>query len=154
MNINTPLKTLPLLAVLAVGLVLSPTLSMAGNGDRGHHKEKYSHDIGKSHSKGHNKVQHRSNKHSVKTHGKSHKDNHSHRSERHYSKGHGHYNKHAYYKRGHHKHGYDHHKHYRGHSHTHYIVNDHYYSDGLFDLDNLRFMIGLHTNNLDITFRD
>jgi hypothetical protein len=33
-------------------------------------------------------------------------------------------------------------------------VNDHYYSDYSYGLDPLRFMIGLHTNNFDIIFRD
>lgn len=149
MNIITTLKTLPLLAVVTVGLVLSPTLSMAGNGDHGQHKAKYSHDAGKSHSKNHNKGKYRGNKHSYKTHGQSHKGKHSRRSERHSSKGHGHHRKHDYYKRGHNDH-YDH----RGHSHTNYIVNDHYYPDNIIGLDHLRFMIGLHNDILDITFRN
>lgn len=139
MNIFTTLKTLPLLAVLTVGLILSPTLSMAGNGEHGQHKAKYSQNAGKSHSKSHNKGNYRSNKHSYKTHGKRYKGNHSHRSERHHRK-------HDYYKRGH----YDH----RGHRHTNYIVKDHYYPEHFIGLDHLRFMIGLHTDILDITLHD
>ena len=145
----TSLKTLPLISVLAIGLVLSPTLSMADNGDRGRHKTQYS-DSGQSHSKGHKRSNKHSNKAHYKSHGKSHKENYRHSSKHHYTKGRGHHNAHANYKRGFN----NHHDHHRGDHHTSYVVNDHHYSDYSYGLDPLRFMIGLHTNNFDIIFRD
>lgn len=150
----TSLKTLPLISALAIGLVLSPTLSMADNGDRGRHKTQYSHDGGQSHSKGHKGSNTQSNKRHYKSHGKSHKSNHGHSSKHHYAKGHGHHNDHAHYKRGINKYRYDHQNSHRGHHHTSYVVNDQHYSDYSYGLDHLGFMIGLHTNNVDIIFRD
>lgn len=150
----TSLKTLPLISALAIGLVLSPTLSMADNGDRGRHKTQYSHDGGQSHSKGHKGSKTQSNKRHYKSHGKSHKSNHGHSSKHHYAKGHGHHNDHAHYKRGINKYRYDHQNSHRGHHHTSYVVNDQHYSDYSYGLDHLGFMIGLHTNNVDIIFRD
>ena len=145
---NTPLNTLPLLAVLAVTLFLSPGLSLADNANSGHHKEKHAHDGGKSSRKGHVVGHHRSNQHRYKTHGKSHKDkdNYSYRPELHYSNGH--HNKHVFYKRGHHN--YVH----RTYSHINYVVNDHDSNDHFNALDQLRFMIGLHSDNLDIILHD
>ena len=140
---KTTLKSLPLLTLLAAGLVLSPTMVMAGHGDRSHSKGQYSHDGGQSHSKGHKRSNTHSNKHHYKSHGKSHN-----------TKGHGHYNDHGHYKRGFNNHRYDHHDHHRGHHNTTYVVNDHYYNDYSYGMDSLRFMIGLHTNNFDIIFRD
>ena len=148
----TSLKTLPLIGVLAIGLVLSPTLSMADNGDRGRHKTQYSHDGGQSHSKGHKRSNTHSNKAHYKSHGKSHKGNYGHSSKHHYTKGHGHHNNHGHYKRGFKNLRHDHQNSHRAH-HTTYVVNDHHYSD-YYGLDPLRFMIGLHTNNFDIIFRD
>lgn len=150
MKINTPLNTLPLLAVLAVTLFLSPALSLADNGNSGHHKEKHSHHGGKSGRKSYNMGQHRSNQHSYKTHGKSHKNNHSYRPELHYSNGHGrgHHNKRVFYKRGHQNHVH------RGYSHINYAVNNHDYNDHFYALDPLRFMIGIHSDNLDIILHD
>ncbi len=150
----TSLKTLPLIGVLAIGLVLSPTLSMADNGDRGRHKTQYSHDGGQSHSKGHKRSNKHSNKAHYKSHGKSHKGDYGHSSKHRYTKGHGHYNDHANYKRGFNNHRYDHHDNHRGHHHTTYVVNDHHYSDYSYGLDHPGLMIGLHTNNFDIIFRD
>ena len=150
---KTTLKSLPLLTLLAAGLFLSPTMAMAGHGDRSHSKGQYSHDGGQSHSKGQKRSNTYSNKRHYKSHGKSHKENYGHSSKHHYTKERGHYNDHGHYKRGFNNHRYDHHDHHRGH-HTTYVVNDHYYNDYSYGLDSLRFMIGLHTNNLDIIFRD
>ena len=148
---KTTLKNLPLLTILAAGLVLSPTITMAGYGDRNHVKEKYSHDDRQSHSKGHKRSNKHSNKHYYKSHGKSHKGKHGYSSKHRYNKGYGHHNEHTYYKRDHHNRRHDRH---RVHNHASYIVNDHHYSDSFYALDPLRFMIGLHTDNFDITFRD
>jgi hypothetical protein len=141
---NTTLKNLPLLALLTAGLVLSPTMVMAGHGDNSHSKAQYSQNDRQSHSKGHKY----NNKKHDKSHGKNHKGNYRISSKRHYSKGPGHYGD---YKRGHHNYRHDHHRHQH---HTTYIVNDHHYDDYSYRLDPLRFMIGLHTNNVDIIFRD
>jgi hypothetical protein len=142
-NKNT-LKNLPLLALLTAGLVLSPTMVMAGHGDNSHSKGQYSRNDRQSHSKGHKQ----NVKKHYKSHGKSHKGNYGISSKRHYSKGYGHSND---YKRGHYNYRHDHH---RDQHHTTYIVNDHHYDDYSYGLDPLRFMIGLHTNNVDIIFRD
>ena len=128
---KTALKNLPLISLLAAGLFLSPAMAMADKGDRGNFKRHDSHENRHSQSN--------SQKHSNKHHNK-----HS------YNKGYGHHNNQVHYKRDHHKHRYDKH---RSH-HTTYIVNDHHYSDYSYGLDPLRFMIGLHTNNFDIVFRD
>ena len=140
------LKTLPLIAALAIGLALWPTLSMADKGDRGGHKNKYSQDNRQSHSKGDKHRNSHSNKGHYKSRDNSHKSNHGYSSKHRYNKGHGHHNDHVYYKRKHHAGHRDH--------HTTYIVNDHHYSDYSYGLDPLRFMIGLHTDNVDIIFRD
>ncbi len=138
------LKNIPLLALLTAGLVLSPTMVMAGHGDNRHSKGQYSQNDRQSHSKGHKQ----NVKKHYKSHGKSHKGNYGISSKRHYSKGYGHSND---YKRGHHNYRHDYH---RDQHHTTYIVNDHHYDDYSYGLDPLRFMIGLHTNNVDIIFRD
>lgn len=150
----TSLKTLPLISVLAIGLVLSPTLSMADNGDRGRHKTQYSYDGGQAHSKGHKRSNKQSNKAHYKSHGKIHKENIGHSSKHHYPKEHGYHSDHGHYKRGFTNHRYGHQNNHRGRHHTNYVVNEHHYSDYSYGLDPLRFMIGLHTNNVDIIFRD
>jgi hypothetical protein len=141
------LKTLPLIAALAIGLALLPTLSMADNGDRGGHKKQYSHDDRQSHSKGHKSSNTHSNKGHYKSHDNSHKSKNRYSSKYRNKKGYGHDNSHAHYKPVYH----DRH---RAHHHTTYVVNDRHYSDYSYGLDPLRFMIGLHTNNVDIIFRD
>ncbi len=148
---KTTLKSLPLLTLLAAGLILSPAMAMAGHADRGHSKGQYSQDDRQSHSKGHKRSNKHTNKANYKSHGKSHKGNYGQNSKHHYTKGHGHYNDHAHYKRGVNNHRYDHH---RGNHHTSYVVNDNHYSDYPYGLDHLGLMIGLHTNNFDIIFRD
>ncbi len=147
---KTTLKSLPLLSLLAAGLILSPTMVTAGYGDRSHSKSQYSHDDAKSYSKGHKRSNKHSNKAHYKSQGKSHKGNYGHSSKHLYTKRQGHYNDRAHNKRGHHNYRHDHH---RDQHHTTYIVNDHHYDD-YYGLDNLRFMIGLHTNNFDIVFRE
>ena len=144
-SLKNTLKTLPIIGVLAMGLALAPATSMAGNGDRGHHKSGYSKSSGKHHDKGH----YRSGKHAYRKHDRGHKRNLGHHLDRHYSTRYG--NRHDKHYRGHsHGHHYDH----RGHATTHYVVNEYPYRDHYIGLDHLRFMIGLHTDNFDITFRD
>ena len=156
MNSKTILKKLPLLTVLAASLVLSPAIVMAGNGnsERGHFKEQYSKGDYRSHSSSrnhrgelrNNRHDKHSNKHAYRSYGKDHRGHNKHRSARHYDRGHSHQNSYSHYKRRHDGHRHDH--------HTTYVVNDHHYSDNFYGLDPLRFMIGLHTDNFDITFRD
>ena len=143
MNNKTILKSLPLLTIFTASLVLSPAIAIAAHGDHSYSKEKYSHDDRRSHSKSHNRSNKRGNKHNYRSNGKGHN---RHSSTHHDDKRHGHHNDHARYKHRHDDHRHDH--------HTTYVVNDHYYNDRLYGLYHLRFMIGLHTNNFDITFRD
>lgn len=146
MNNKTILKNLPLLTIFTASLVLSPAIAMAEHGDRSHSKDKYSHDDRRAQGKSHNRSEKYRNKHNYRSHGKKHKGNNRHSSSYRYDKGRGHHNDYAHYKRGHGNHRHDH--------HTTYVVNDNHYSGHLYGLDRLRFMIGLHTNNFDITFRD
>jgi len=153
-NVKTSLKTLPLLAVLAVGMSLSPSISIAGKGDHGKHKEKYSHNSGHKSGKAHHRDNHRVNKQAYRSHGNSHRNNRGHGSKDHHGSRHGHYKHHAYNKHDNHGRGYVYNHAHGGHGHTSYIVNDYYYREPYYVLDPLRFMIGLHTDNLDIIFSD
>ena len=146
MNNKTIFKNLPLLTIFTASLILTPAIAMADRGDRSHSKDKYSHDDRRSHNKSHNRNNKHSNKHKYRSQGKSQRGDNWHSSKYRYDNRHGHRNGHAHYKRGR-----DNHRHDRR---TTYVVNDHHYSDHLYGLDPLRFMIGLHTDNFDITFRD
>ena len=152
MNLSRTLKTLPLIGVLAMGLALTPAISMADDDNRGRHKDRYSHDAGKSHKKAH-KQGHRAHKKEWK------------REHRSYGKHHGHKytdkHKHGWKKRhgkhyGHkHSHRDTRHSHsHRGHRHEHVVVRDYGHHDHYLDFDDLRFVFGLHTDNVDIIFRD
>ena len=140
-------KTLPLIGLLALGLALLPATSIAGERDK--HDRHYSKKSAKHHDKGHYK----SKKHAYKKHGKRYKGKLGHGIDHHYSTRYPNRHSNAYYKGGHHKPKHDHHYDHRGYG-RHYVVNDYYPRNRFIDLDNLRFMIGLHTDNLDITFRD
>ena len=152
MNIIPSLKTLPLISAIAFGLALSPTLSMAADGNRGDHKMKYSHDRGQSHKNGHGR--HKTGKsqrnspvaHAVNKH-RQEKQGHKHRSNNHYDRA---YGNHMYHKHGNHGHNHA----YSDHNHTNYVYHDYGYRGQYVDLDNMRFMLGLHTGNFDIIFRD
>jgi len=139
----TSLKALPIIAALTVGFALTPITAMAGNGERGHHKSEYSRSSGKHHDKGH----YRRDKHANRSHG-------SHQSRsigRHYNKHRdNHYTGHHDYRR----YNYGHHYPRRGHNTTHYVVNDYGHRGHYSGFDQLRFMIGLHTDNVDISFHD
>ncbi len=146
MNNKITLKYLPL-TLLVTGLALAPTVTMADKGDSRHYKSQYSQADSRSHSK--------QRKHTGKQHQNSHRKNHRdhsrHNSKHQYNKWQSRRNDHAHNKHGNHNHRYNNH---RGHSHTTYVVNDRHYNDHLYGLNQLRFMIGLHTDNFDITFRD
>jgi hypothetical protein len=153
-NITNPklhLKAIPFIAMLALGMAFAPMSAMAGSGDRGHHKAEQSKNVGKHHNRGH----YRSEKHAYKeprhnSHRRNVDRNHKRKLNHEYGTRYGrHHNKHVrHYPR------YDHHYDHRGHGTTHYVINDYHHKDRYVDYDHLGFMIGLHTNNFDITFRD
>ena len=152
MNLSRILKTLPMIGVLAMGLALTPAISMADDDNRGRHKDRYSHDAGKSHKKAH-KQDHRAHKKEWKReHRRDHKK---------YKHGHGHKHvnnhKHGWKKHYGHKHRHNGHRHshsHRGHRHEHVVVRDYGHHDHYLYFDDLRFVFGLHTDNVDIIFRD
>lgn len=153
-SISKFFKFIPLIALLAAGLALTPVTSIAANGDRGHFKAEHSKKYSKHSNKGHS----RSNKqhYSQSKHG--HKNNIGHHLNRHSNK-HQNNRYNSHYKRKYYSHNKHHSKHHNNHLHrgyptTRYVVNNHDYRDHYLDFDHLRFMIGLHTNNFDLTFRD
>ncbi len=136
MNNKTLLKKLSLLGLLATSVVLAPGIALADRGDRGQSRESYSHDDRRSHS---NRNDHRS-------YGKRHQGYQRYGSAHNQNRGYGHHKNHAHY-----KHRYDDRRH---NDHTTYVINDGYYASDFYIRDPLRFMIGLHTNNIDIILRD
>lgn len=147
MNIITTFKTLPVIGALVLGLALAPNVALAEKGDRGNHKGQYSQDTGKTHNKARkNNKQHKvhvNDRHGHKNLRKGHNDKYY---SQHNSRKHNRHGSHAH--RDNHRHGYG------GHTHSHYVVNHHDHHDRYIDFDDLRFMIGLHTDNFDIILRD
>ncbi len=142
MNNKITLNKLPLLGLLITGLALSPGLALADKNDKAHNKGARSHSSAQSHIKQH--------KNNYKRQGKgSNRHNSSHN-----SKKHGHRNDHNHYPHAVNKHRQHDHGNHNGHRRTTYIVNDHHHSGHIYGLDRLRVMIGLHTDNFDIIFRD
>lgn len=151
----SPLKTLPLSAIIAIALALSPALSMADNGERGRYKSKHASDVGKSHNKGQSHHDKRSFKKPRKQHNVAHGyDRHGYDKHRRNKHGHKKQVNNYYYVKPY-SHSNHHHNHgYNGHTHTNYVVHDYGHDDHYLGLDNLRFMFGLHTGNFDIVIRD
>ena len=148
-------KAVTLIAMLALGMALSPMSAMAGNSDRGHHKTGYSNNAGKHHDRGN----YRSDKHSKRearhnSHRGSLDRNHKRKLNHGYGSRYGRHHNHDHKKHVKHYPRYDHHYDHRGHGTTHYVINDYHHRNRYVDYDHLGFMIGLHTNNFDITFRD
>lgn len=148
MNIRSTIKSLPVIGILALGLALSSNAAMADKGDRDGHKgnitQQFSHQADKSHNNtGKYTKRYKERRYNRNDHRKGHKD----RSRKYYSSHNGHkhksHNNHAH--RDNHRHGY------RGHSHSHNVVNHH---DHYVGFDDLRFMVGLHTDRFDIILRD
>jgi hypothetical protein len=140
------LTKLPLISVIAAALLLSPVISMADKADRGHHKGVHSVNVDKKHNKG----VFRADKHRYDKRGKHYKhrsDWHGHKPWAKHHAGH----KHGLYKRVYNKHRHND-GHHHGHNHVTYIDHDHYYDD--YGFDRLSFMLGLHSDNLDIIFHD
>lgn len=164
MKLLSTLKTLPVVSVLALGMALSPTLSIADNDKRGRDQAR-SHDSGKSYNKG----QMRSDKRDGRATRSYNKHDYKYRSTKRHGKRHGHgkhivnyKNKFGGHGHGHghkHKHGHSGHNHrHSDHSHTNVIVHDvgvydyarrHYLS-----LNDLGFTFGLHGSNFDFVIRD
>ena len=130
------LKTLPLAAVMAMGLSLTPAITLADDGDRGRHKE--------HHGQQKEKPRHYN-------HGHQHRDY-----DRHESRNHPKWKRHEL------KHvikhdirNRDHHEHYhRQPRDQRYIIVPDYGHQHYLGLNDLRFIFGLHTDNVDIIFRD
>ena len=148
MNIRYSMKNLPVVGLLALGLVLSSNPAMADKADRDGHKgyiaQQFSHQAAKSHNnRGKYTKQHKEHRYDRNDHRKGHKD----RSHKYYSS----HNSHKHKSHRNHAHR-DYHRHgYRGHSHSHNVVN---YHDHYVGFDDLRFMVGLHTDRFDIILRD
>jgi hypothetical protein len=142
-NTNFNLKRLSIAGAITAVMILSPAIAMADKGDRGHNREHNTVVAGQKHHKGNFRVKEPARK----VHGGSHKIRHTNWRKRH--DGH----RHKYYKHPHNRHAH-HGYHDNGHRHVNYVVHDHYYYDDGYDLDYLRFMIGLHSDNLDIILHD
>lgn len=143
MKTLSTLKTLPLIGLLAMGLALTPVVSMADDDNRGRGKDRVyqKYDGGKGHYRD-SARSHRRDKGAY---------NRGHGHKKGFARGHykGHKNVvNNYYSSGHKHHGHKHHGH--GHKHVdHVIVHDHYSS-----YDPFRLMLGLHLDNIDIIYRD
>ncbi len=141
MNIKTSLKILPAAGVLILGLLLVPVVSMADEDDRRHGDDAgeqraraYSKDRAEFHNRGIN--QRGYDKH-TRSYGRPYK----------YGKAYGHY-----------KHHYGRYRyHYEPRIRSHIVPAPRYLyetRERYLDLSDLRFMIGLHTNNFDIMIRE
>jgi len=140
MTILSTLKTLPLLAVLATGTGLAPTLATAGNHNAETHRAQQS--------------QHKANKHN-----RQHRERHAHTNHRSHHADHR--QKKRHFAKHHQPRRVVHSRHYREHKHVHnrycqHPVSYRYYSPQPHFLSHngLRLMLGLHTDNLDIVFHD
>ena len=123
-------------SALGTSLFLSPAISQADAEHRGSKNAHYSVKNSNHHDKG-RQIRHAADR-AMQHHGKYHQDN------RNVRKHHGH----GKYR---HDHGKYHHDH-NSYDHTHYVVKHDYYDH--YALDHLKFIIGLHTDNLDIILRD
>jgi hypothetical protein len=147
MKLLMTLKTLPLAGLLAVGLAVIPSVSMADKGgDRGH-QARTSHDGGKSFKgdkRGHND---RDQRFGLNT--KGHDKRGFYRGDRHeVGNAHGHDRRDYGHDRGH-AHNYS----YPVYNHTTTVVHDYGHRHYL-GLGDLSLLLGIHTDNVDIIFRD
>ena len=136
MNNKTLFKKLSLSALLATSIVLIPGIALADRGDHDHSRENYSNDDHRSYS---NRYDHRPS-------GKRHQGYERYGSVYNQSRGRSHHKKHL-----HNKHRYNGRRH---NNYTTYVVNDVYYASDFYFRNPLKFIIGLHTGNVDITLRD
>jgi hypothetical protein len=149
MNSIPKLKIIPLATVIALGLALSPSVTMAGDKqyDSNHkgQKSQYSHDAGKTRIKQPRIEKHVTRGDDRRGHGPVIKN--------HHIKPYIVHSKKVYYRDR--PYGHEHY----GHGRTEYIIVDHdhhaHYVDYEYvDFDDVRLQIGVHTGNFDIVFRD
>lgn len=147
MNLIPKLKIIPLVAIIALGLSMSPTLSLAG--DKEHGKDNGRRLNQQSHESGKPVIRHPRKEVTVAHGYDGHTSNYR---AKNYRKGTivkpG---RHVYYRDSIHRH--DHH----GHGRPKYVIVDHDCHDchdHYVDYDDVRFSIGVHTGNFDIVFRD
>jgi len=145
MNFIPKLKIIPLATVIALGLALSPAVTMAGEKDHKGQKSQYSHDAGKTRIKQPRIEQHVTRGGERRGHGPVIKN--------HHIKPYIMRSKKVYYRDR--PYGHEHY----GHGRTEYIIvdhdhHDHYVDYEYIDLDDVRLEIGVHTGNFDIVFRD
>ncbi len=160
MNMIASFKTWPLLAALVTGFTLAPTLSMAGNNNE---RDKHAQQRADQHNaqqrgqrNGHRNDQ-RNGRHPEQRHdqrheqrGDQHRPNVNHYNANRSHPGHGHHPGRDQYRDRHHPHI---NHHYDRHGHRHTIVHNSYRRP-IYVPAYPRLMIGLHSDNVDIIFRD
>lgn len=129
LHINRSVKKLVISAALTTALVAIPGVSMADKADHGNKHGTFTTINSKHHGDGH-RISNRDNL--------NHRDNGRHHQEP----------RHKHRDRHEHRYGHDR----DWHNHTHYVVNEYYYDDH--ELDRLWFMIGLHTDNVDVILHE
>jgi len=151
MNIIKNLKTLPLLGTLALSILITPGLSAASDKDRGRHNNQYSQYERHTNNHGQQR-QHR-------RHHNDHRQQHAHRGREHH--GHNHHYRapvarvfnHSSQRRHGHAHG-NRHTHRHGHNAHHTHTSRAYHPRHWLNMNNLRLMLGVHTDNFDLILRD
>ena len=137
MNIISTIKTLPLLGAFAIGLTMTPALSVADGNDRGRHNDRHT-----QQNVHYNQSQHRGN---IRNHSKQ-----------------GYQNLHGH-KRTNRRHGHKHQQivhNYNGYNRNRhqapYVQHSVQFSQPrhFLSLSKLGLMFGLHTDNVDIIYRD
>jgi len=152
MKIISTLKTLPVISVLVTGLVLSPGIAMADDSGRNKFKNSHSQSVDKHRNKNQHRRDIRSD-HAKKPHrnhrGGNHNYTHDRRLNQHNNHRHGH--KKHYAQPTHH--GHDRHQH-RHHSPVQGYAVHNSGRRHLLNLRDLRFILGIRTDNVDITLHD
>lgn len=162
MNMIARFRTWPLLAALVTGFTLAPTLSMAGNNNERDKHAQHSQHRGDQHhaqSRGHRNGQY-NGQHNDR-HPQQREQRHEQRRDQHRPHvthygtnrsypGHRHHPGHLVYRDRHHQHR---HGNYARHGHRHTIVHNNY-RQPIYLPAYPRLMIGLHSDNFDIIFRD
>ena len=154
MNMIARFKTWPLLAALVTGFTLAPTLSMAGNNNERDKHAQHSQQRGDKHhaqQRGH-RNDHRNDRHPQQREQRrdQHRPHVTHYGTNRSHPVHGHHPGHVVYRDRHHTHS---HHPYARHGHRHTIVHNSYRRP-IYVPAYPRLMIGLHSDNLDIIFRD
>lgn len=168
------LKMLPLIGSMAMALMVAPGISLADRNDREHRRDHRAEQSERRAERREHRREHRQEnrrEHRREQQGSHRYNEYAHNPGQKYFFRHGHKKHHKHYKHKHKHHGHKHHvhkhhghKHYKhrhgyhaGHHHGHYepryIVRDRSYRPYV-DLSDLRFMFGLHTDNIDLIFRD